>query len=196
MKTYHVTVNPTDVTEPGSLQFLSRIADQYEPEFIDTDEAGNEIYEVQVADEYADWVERQLDQTDGVVAWNVESKNVAIQAPIYREFYVVDDQGDVPVHFIDQSGETDGYIAKLRLVENLQEIFKTRTFSDGTEQVVTRTLYCEVQHEMEYPYGKYDCEEIAGNSLRDKLAAGRWGEREPRRFCEAALVATPKMALI
>jgi hypothetical protein len=69
MKHYRVTVNPVDVTEPGNLQFLSRITDDYSADYIDTDENGNEVYEVQVSGDFAAWVERQLDLTAGVVSY-------------------------------------------------------------------------------------------------------------------------------
>jgi hypothetical protein len=69
MKTYKVIIKPADVTEPGSLQFLSRITDDYRANYIDTDENSNEIHEVEVGDEMADWVERQLDLSDGVVSY-------------------------------------------------------------------------------------------------------------------------------
>ncbi|KKL71206.1 hypothetical protein LCGC14_2097240 [marine sediment metagenome] len=66
---YKITISPTEVTDPGSLQFLSRITDDYQAEYIDTDENGNEVHELEVTDEYADWVEQQLDTSDGIISY-------------------------------------------------------------------------------------------------------------------------------
>lgn len=109
-----------------------------------------------------------------------------MKAPIYQQFYVVSSEdGDIQVHFPDFSGESEGYDARLKKVDDLQEMFRTR----GDGEIVTRTLYVLVEHDLEWPYAKWDCEEISPAKFA--------GEKlEPRRFCEAALVATPKAALL
>lgn len=69
-KKYEVIVSPVDVTEPGNLQFLSRVEpNAYSSDYIDTDENGNEVYEVQISEDFAGWMESQLDQTDGIVSY-------------------------------------------------------------------------------------------------------------------------------
>lgn len=69
MKTYKITVAPMHVTDPGSLQFLSRITEDYQADYIDTDTNGNEVHEVSVSEGFADWVELQLDTSDGVISY-------------------------------------------------------------------------------------------------------------------------------
>lgn len=69
-KKYEVILNPVDVTEPGNLQFLSRIElDDYSVDYIDTDENGNEVYEIKINEDLVGWFEGRLDQTDGVVSY-------------------------------------------------------------------------------------------------------------------------------
>lgn len=67
-KKYQITVRPVEETEPGHLQFLSRI------EVITIDPvgfngAGNEVYEVEVEDTDAGFVESQCELTDGIVTY-------------------------------------------------------------------------------------------------------------------------------
>lgn len=67
-KKYQITVTPVSETEPGNLQFLSRI------EVINLDPVGfnavgNEVYEVEVEDTDAGFVESQCELTDGVVTY-------------------------------------------------------------------------------------------------------------------------------
>ena len=117
-----------------------------------------------------------------------DDRTAATETPIYPNFYITSDDGTIPVHFPDFSGETDGYDAKLKLVEDLCDIHRAR--ADG--HLVTRTIYVEVAHPLEYPYAKWDCE-YTGESFKERLT----GEPQPAvRYCEAALVATPKLALI
>lgn len=105
------------------------------------------------------------------------------KAPVYSTFYVAGRVGDIPVHFHDKSGETQGWDTTLKEVEDLREIYYTR--GDGKE--VQRTIYVEVEHDLEYPIAEWDCEEIVDPDPR-------FGTKR-RRFCEATLVATPKAAL-
>ena len=62
--------NTIDLAAPLSFSdSLSRITDDYQAEYIDTDENGNEVHELEVTDEYADWVEQQLDTSDGIISY-------------------------------------------------------------------------------------------------------------------------------
>ena len=112
------------------------------------------------------------------------------EAPVYTKFYIVSDDGKIPVHFPDFSGETDGYNAKLKEVEDLREIYYTRTTSAGSEVERQETIYVEVEHDLKYPLARWDCEETGEGEMDERY------EMEPRKFCQAAIVATPKAALI
>ena len=103
-----------------------------------------------------------------------------MQGPITTEFYVKDLNGDLQVHFPDQSGETSGYDARLRAgsVEDIQ---------------VGATFYVEVDYELAYPYAGWDCEEINAHSFADDLG---FDPEPPRKFAEAVIVFTPKAKLI
>lgn len=110
------------------------------------------------------------------------------EAPVYTRFYIVSKDGDIPVHFPDFSGEKSGYDVKLKEVGDLREIYYTRTKSDGTEVERQRTIYVEVEHDLEHPIAEWDCRETGEMDERYDM--------EPRKFCEAAIVATPKAALV
>ena len=102
-----------------------------------------------------------------------------MQGPIATEFYVEDPEGEVEVHFPDQSGETTGYDARLRR---------------GTlEDLGAGTLYIAVDYELSSPYAEWDCEEINARSFADDLG---FEPAPPRKFAEAVIVFTPKAKLI
>jgi len=48
-------------------------------------------------------------------------------------------------------------------------------------------VFVEVKHKLEYPLARWDCVEIAEADARYDI--------KPRKFCQAAIVATPKAAL-
>lgn len=104
-----------------------------------------------------------------------------MNVPVYNRFYVESKDGDIPVHFPDFSGETDGWEGKLKEVHDLRDLYRPHV----TGKEVLKTLYVEVKHPLEYPYARWDCEDTRTSS-----------QENPRRFCVASLVATPKLALI
>jgi hypothetical protein len=120
-----------------------------------------------------------------------EDRNAnSLQAPIYTDFYIqcnADDPGAFLVHFIDESGETDGYDSHLRRAE-LADLVAGEYQAHGEYPAI----YVEVEHSLEYPYAKYDAEGAPDDLLVEIL-----GQPAPlRRYTQAALVATPSMALI
>lgn len=124
------------------------------------------------------------------------------EAPIYTEVFLQANEGEdgaFRVHFPDFSGETEGAAGFLRPAtfrEALTPRLRTATAADGTqtEIEVPRAIYVAIEHELEYPYAAWDCEEIKGdNTLATRLG---FEPRLPRKFCQAAIVATPQMALV
>lgn len=101
----------------------------------------------------------------------------ASYAPIYQDWYIgcdAHDEGSFLVESVD--GSHTSYLKKLVGMPNKDD-----------------ALYCVVEHSLEYPYAKYDYKEVVRKSKRSR----RIGiEITPTIFCKAALVITPKMALV
>ena len=93
-------------------------------------------------------------------------------APIYQDFYVQcksDDSGSFAV-----TGEYKTYL-------------KLADFDDLDNDTL---LYCEIKHDETWPYSGVDFSEVIDNDLDEIIP------QEPKRFCQAAMVATPKLSLI
>ncbi len=102
----------------------------------------------------------------------------ATRAPIYTELYcwVVDDHqaaGDILVTHV--SGD---FTARLRRIA-------------AVDVSVDDRIYIRIEHEVKYPYAGVDFVEV----MSERQLAHK-PQRAPYEFCEAALVATPKLALI
>jgi hypothetical protein len=65
---YQVTVRPVEETEAGHLQFLNRI-EVVAIDPVGFNNAGNEVYEIEVKDADAGFVESQFEAVDGVVTY-------------------------------------------------------------------------------------------------------------------------------
>lgn len=65
---YRVTVKPVEPTEPGHLQFLRHV-EVIANDLTGYDTEGNEVYEIEVSDAHAGFVETQLRLADGVIEY-------------------------------------------------------------------------------------------------------------------------------
>lgn len=98
-------------------------------------------------------------------------KSAAVYAPIYQQYYVQCKAGDGGFFVTGENYDT--YLRPVCLDEITPDTM----------------LYVEVKHSTKWPYSGVDFIE----PLNEIDAAT--GNIEPRRFCEAALVATPKLSL-
>lgn len=109
-----------------------------------------------------------------------------MEAPIYTEFYIEVEKDGIPVHFPDfeEGGGYDSFLHKSSLEELVA--YKTEHGNDPP-------IYVRVEHKLEYPYAKWDCVDTIVDDLFTEFMGT---PREPHRYCRAAIVATPSMALI
>ena len=120
-------------------------------------------------------------------------------APVYHHIFMTcpaGAPGAFPVHFPDFSGETAGHDAHLREVTFLEAVTpRTVTTTRGETGQVYDPIYVQVEHDLEYPYAGWDAERIVNEDHPVSEIARRHGI-QPARYCRAAIVATPQMALI
>lgn len=119
--------------------------------------------------------------------------------PIYHRVFKTcgaDADGAFPVHFPDLSGETNGYNAHLREVTFAEALTpRVVTYTNGEAGEVYDPIYVQVEHELEFPFAGWDAERIEPEDNPIVQLKRKHGS-EPARYCRAAIVATPQMALV
>ncbi len=103
----------------------------------------------------------------------------AVYAPIYNSVFVIAKDDDLTSFAVRSSGDDNA--------TRLKEV-QISDISNGV------AVYTEIKHHTEWPYGAIDFEEIVTESDKE-LSEISGIEIKPRRFCQAALVATPKLSL-
>ena len=102
--------------------------------------------------------------------------------PTYSEFYIFAEEGDDGAFQVTTETE-DGVFTHYLRKATLEEALESGLF------------YVPVRHAQEYPHAVHDFEEVLPPK-ENRPAWARDMDIKPRRFCEAALVATPKAALV
>ena len=120
-----------------------------------------------------------------------------MEGPIYTQVYTYAEESEpdaFKVFFPDASGETPGTTSYLRPCTFAEALTpRPVTYVSGEMGEQPRTIYVAIEHELGFPYAAWDCEEVLDQpTLKQRIGY----ESQPRRFCQAAIVATPKMALI
>lgn len=70
-QSYQVTLKPVSDTEVGGLQFLSLLPNDaiLANDCVGSDDNYNDIYQLEVEDEFSSFTENQLDLSEKVISW-------------------------------------------------------------------------------------------------------------------------------
>ena len=103
-------------------------------------------------------------------------------APLYTQVYIHAKKGEmsIPVFMHTEEGPVAD---RLKAAATLEEA------------LAAPMMYVEVKHPLRYPLARYDYEEDMSEVAKSRFAHILL-RKEPRRFAQAAVIFTPKMALI
>lgn len=109
-------------------------------------------------------------------------ESTADYAPIYTQVYIHAgaDEMSIPVIMRTEEGPVSDRIKAAKTLE---------------EALAAPVMYVEVKHPLRYPFARYDFEEDMSEVAKSRFAHVLL-RKEPRLFAQAAIIFTPKMALL